>query len=168
MKITVDVIGAEAIRKDIMEIAKAPSTKKVWKAVAQEMKSESLRCFREQRAPDGTPWQKLSEGTLKSRAYRRTRGYRKKLKKIYGYQSKAFMRTKSGAKILMDTGKLRASIATKHSNDSAMVGSVLSYAKVHQTGGEHIPARPYLGVSDSGMDRIRGIILRHVKEAAWK
>ena len=53
--------------------------------------------------------------------------------------------------ILQVTGQLAASINTYYDNDSAVIGSNLDYAAIHQLGGQagknksvDIPARPYI------------------------
>lgn len=63
--------------------------------------------------------------------------------------------------ILQVEGKLAASINTYYDNDSAVIGSNLEYAAIHQLGGQagknksvEIPARPYLFLSESDYDEI--------------
>lgn len=63
--------------------------------------------------------------------------------------------------ILQVTGQLASSINTRYDNDSAVVGSNLDYAAIHQLGGQtgrkksvEIPARPYLKLTDDDFDEI--------------
>ena len=58
-------------------------------------------------------------------------------------------------------GKLAASINTFYDNDSAVIGSNLDYAAIHQLGGQagknksvEIPARPYLKLTDDDFSEI--------------
>ena len=58
--------------------------------------------------------------------------------------------------ILQVEGKLAASINTFYDDDSAIIGSNLDYAAIHQLGGQagrnksvSIPARPYLKLTDN-------------------
>lgn len=58
--------------------------------------------------------------------------------------------------ILQVEGKLAASINTFYDDDSAVIGSNLNYADIHQLGGQagrnksvSIPARPYLKLTDN-------------------
>ena len=92
--------------------------------------------FREEGIPK---WQDLSEATKK---------YRKKIRKYPG-------------QILQVNGNLASSITTYYDNDSAMIGSNLPYAAIHQLGGlagknkkVEIPARPYLKLNDDDFDEI--------------
>ena len=50
--------------------------------------------------------------------------------------------------ILVDHGHLLASITHEASADSVIIGSVMNYAAYLQEGTEHMPARPFLGLSD--------------------
>ena len=63
--------------------------------------------------------------------------------------------------ILQVEGKLAASINTYYDNDSAVIGSNLEYAAIHQLGGQagknksvEIPARPYLLLTNDDYDEI--------------
>lgn len=63
--------------------------------------------------------------------------------------------------ILQVEGKLAASINTYYDNDSAVIGSNLEYAAIHQLGGQagknkkvEIPARPYLKLTDDDFKEI--------------
>ena len=68
-------------------------------------------------------------------------------------------------------GKLAASINTYYDNDSAVIGSNLEYAAIHQLGGQagrnksvKIPARPYLFLTDDDYDEILHNIENYLKE----
>lgn len=63
--------------------------------------------------------------------------------------------------ILQVTGQLTSSVNTYYDNDSAIIGSNLAYAVIHQLGGEagrnksvEIPARPYLKLTDDDFKEI--------------
>lgn len=63
--------------------------------------------------------------------------------------------------ILQVEGKLAASINTYYDNDSAVIGSNLEYAAIHQLGGQagknksvEIPVRPYLLLTNDDYDEI--------------
>lgn len=82
MKITIQVLGIENIKEKLRDMARrGRSAKPAWRQVAQVLKAESMRCFKDQEAPDGTPWEPLSDATLLDRAYRRTRSMSAKLRK---------------------------------------------------------------------------------------
>ena len=93
--------------------------------------------FKEEGRPD--KWVDLAESTKKQRTKKR----------------------KWPGQILQVEGKLAASINTYYDNDSAIIGSNLDYAAIHQLGGlagknkkVQIPARPYLKLTDDDFDEI--------------
>ena len=72
--------------------------------------------------------------------------------------------------ILQVEGKFAASINTFYDDDSAVIGSNLDYAAIHQLGGQagrnksvSIPARPYLKLTDSDYKEIIQEIEKHLK-----
>lgn len=154
MQVSIRMTGGAEFHRQVMHISNAPRDPRFWKKVEAVLMTESLRCFQEQQAPDGRAWKPLSEATLRARAYRRTKGYRKTLKRIKGSQSKAFQRSLGDAKILQDRGLLRRSIATESGDSHARIGTTLKYAATHQYGRGRIPARPFIGLSQAGEERI--------------
>lgn len=93
--------------------------------------------FKEEGRPD--KWVDLSESTKKQRTKKR----------------------KWPGQILQVEGKLAASINTYYDNDSAVIGSNLEYAAIHQLGGQagknksvEIPARPYLKLTEDDFNEI--------------
>lgn len=73
-------------------------------------------------------------------------------------------RNKSGhwpGQILQVSGQLASSISTYYDGNSAIIGSNLDYAAIHQLGGQAgknksitIPARPYLKLKDNDFEEI--------------
>lgn len=103
--------------------------------------------FKEEGRPD--KWVDLSESTKKQRTKKR----------------------KWPGQILQVEGKLAASINTYYDNDSAVIGSNLEYAAIHQLGGQagrnksvEIPARPYLSLTNDDYDEILHNIENYLKE----
>ena len=93
--------------------------------------------YKEEGRPD--KWVDLAESTKKQRTKKR----------------------KWPGQILQVEGKLAASINTYYDNDSAVIGSNLEYAAIHQLGGQAgrnkkvtIPARPYLKLTDDVLEDI--------------
>ena len=82
-------------------------------------------------------------------------------------------RTKTGhypGQILQVSGQLASSISTYYDNDSAVIGSNLDYAAIHQLGGQAgknqsvtIPARPYLKLTDNDFEEILLEIIKFLK-----
>lgn len=63
--------------------------------------------------------------------------------------------------ILQVSGKLASAVTTQYDDTSAIIGSGLDYAAIHQLGGKagknksvEIPARPYLKLSDDDFEDI--------------
>lgn len=63
--------------------------------------------------------------------------------------------------ILQVSGQLASSVLTAYDNNSAIIGSNLAYAAIHQLGGQAgknkkttIPARPYLKLTDDNFEEI--------------
>lgn len=74
----------------------------------------------------------------------------------------------TSAKLLQDTGRLRASFAPFHSTWNAGIGSDLPYAKSHQDGAGHIPKRRILPVDREVWPSAHKILQGHVVRAAKK
>lgn len=58
-------------------------------------------------------------------------------------------------------GKLATSVNTQYDDNSAIIGSNLDYARIHQLGGQagknhkaNIPARPYLKLANDNLEEI--------------
>ena len=74
------------------------------------------------------------------------------------------LREKKGkwpGQILQVSGQLASSVNTYYDNDSAVIGSNLEYAAIHQLGGQAgrnkkvtIPARPYLKLTDEDLEEV--------------
>ncbi len=73
---------------------------------------------------------------------------------------------KRHSKILTETGRLRGSFNYQVSADELLFGTNVIYAAIHQFGGEHMPARPFLGFDEEDESRIYEIVLDHLIEAA--
>ena len=93
--------------------------------------------FKNEGRPD--KWTELSESTIKQRT---------KNKQWSGM-------------ILQVSGQLASSVNTYYDNDSAVIGSNLEYAAIHQLGGQagrnksvEIPARPYLQLTPEDFEEI--------------
>ena len=67
------------------------------------------------------------------------------------------------------TGQLALSVNTYYDDDSAVIGSNLEYAAIHQLGGQAgknkkvtIPPRPYLQLNNSDIEELLGIISKYL------
>ena len=113
-------------------------------AIGRYLVASTHRRFERERAPDGTPWLKSARAIAE------------------------------GGRTLIDTGRLRGSIAhtVTDGGRAVEVGSSVVYAAIHQFGGRprrgrraSIPARPYLGVDEHDRDAIADIVVRTLQGA---
>jgi len=109
-----------------------------------------LENFKNQSAPDGTPWKPLSEATLQM-GLTRNKGRKKN-----GYLSVRGTRYLQNKRILWEHGDLEGSIHSQATKDSVVIGTGghILYDAIQQLGGKAgrghkvtIPAREYLGMN---------------------
>lgn len=117
----------EALLKLRMLAAKGENLSPMLDELGDDEVERVMRRFEHSKAPDGTPWQPL----------KRPRPLRQGQRGIGGDQP------------LMNIGNLynsiEAQVIGKH---RLQIGTATDYAHYHQFGTQHIPARPFLGVSD--------------------
>jgi len=126
-------IDNKAVQDALLKVAaKAETLRPLMKNIAGIMANATEENFAQQGRPD--KWQELTESTIKKR-------------KKAGHWP---------GQILQVEGRLASSITTQYDDESAVIGSNLDYAAIHQLGGEagknksvSIPARPYLKLTDS-------------------
>lgn len=87
--------------------------------LGQDEVARVVQRFEQSRSPDGTAWQALKRP-----------------------------RPRGGDRPLQDTGVLMGSITAQAHGNILQIGTATDYAHYHQFGTQHIPARPFLGVSD--------------------
>ncbi len=120
------------IESRLLDLAKrSENLRPLMKNIAGVFAYSTEENFKEEGRPD--KWADLAESTKKQR-------------------------TKTGhypGQILQVSGQLASSISTYYDNDSAVIGSNLDYAAIHQLGGQAgknqsvtIPARPYLQLNN--------------------
>ncbi len=131
-------IDNKTVEDALLKVAsKCEDMKPLMKNIAGIMADAVEENFEQEGRPD--KWQELSESTIK---------HRKKTKHWPG-------------RILQVEGQLATSITTQYDNKSAVIGSNLAYAAIHQLGGQAgkgkkvtIPARPYLNLTESDYKKI--------------
>lgn len=129
MAAAITVKGVDEVRRRLDEIGqRARDTERYLRVAAEDLKTLVDDSFYGSRSPGGRQWEPLDPSTVAK---------------------------KGSSKPLIDTGALRNSITTRARRDAVLLGTNLPYAPVHQYGGEHIPARPYLPITGAGefMDR---------------
>lgn len=118
----------------------------VFRKVMNDFEEDHEFYFQNEVAFTGAPWAELSPVTIAAKGHDR---------------------------ILVDTGRLMASltsdspdaireIVTGVHTPTMSFGTSVEYAGYHQTGTEHMPARPVLGITDIGMERLTDDLLDHL------
>ena len=126
------------VERKLLELAqKSENLRPLMKNIAGIFASATEENFKNEGRPD--KWTELSEATKKQRT---------KQKKWPG-------------QILQVSGQLASSISTQYDDESAVIGSNLDYAAIHQLGGQagknkkvEIPARAYLKLTDDDFNEI--------------
>ena len=120
----VNTSGLEAAQAKLGELAKrGADLTPLLRDIGDDENTRTLLRFEHGEAPDGSAWAGLK-------------------------QPRKGQKGRSD-QVLVDTGQLRNSITKQILGSSVlMIGSNAGYAAWHQFGTRHIPARPFLGVSD--------------------
>ena len=118
-------------------VSRGENLRPLMKNIAGIMATATEDNFKDEGRPD--KWVDLSETTKKQR------------QKIGKYPGQ----------ILQVSGQLVSSVSTAYDDNSAVIGSNLAYAAIHQLGGQAgknkkttIPARPYLKLTDDNFEEI--------------
>ena len=135
------------VERKLLELAqKSENLRPLMKNIAGIFASATEENFKNEGRPD--KWTELSEATKKQRT---------KQKKWPG-------------QILQVSGQLASSISTQYDDESAVMGSNLDYAAIHQLGGQagknkkvEIPARPYLKLTDDNFNEILDATKQYLK-----
>ena len=136
---TVEIkLDNKAVEKALLQVAqKCENMRPLMKNIAGIMADATEQNVEEEGRPD--KWQELAKRTIKQRT--KTKHY--------------------PGKILQVEGRLALSVTTQYDNNSAVIGSNLDYARIHQLGGQagknksvEIPVRPYLLLTNDDYDEI--------------
>ena len=148
MKINIKASGVSRLQQNIKaQISRLHNLKPFWQLVGMYVQRRTVKeRFDKEQSPDGVKWRALSAARIKQRRRRHKTG---------------------SMKILQDTGELRRSIQYEAEKNHVRIGSNLKYARIHQFGGRHIPARQFLGVTDDErryimQDMLEAYLIRHV------
>jgi len=139
-------IDNKAVEEALLKVAsKCEDMKPLMKNIAGIMADAVEENFEQEGRLD--KWQELAESTIKKR---------KKTKHWPG-------------RILQVEGQLATSITTQYDNESAVIGSNLAYAAIHQLAGQagkgkkvSLPARPYLKLSENDQNQILEKVTKHL------
>ena len=133
-----EVVDNKEVESRLLDLAKrSENLRPLMKNIAGIFAYSTEENFKEEGRPD--KWTELSESTIKQRT---------KNKQWPGM-------------ILQISGQLASSVNTYYDDDSAVMGSNLEYAAIHQLGGQagknksvEIPARPYLQLTPDDFEEI--------------
>ena len=122
--------GADQLKQKLSALgAKISNMKNLWMSVGAYIQRQTIKeRFDKEQTPDGTKWTPLAQATVKKRLKKHKSGH---------------------MKILHDNGELRRSIVYEAGECWVRIGSNLKYARTHQFGRKHIPARLFLGITQS-------------------
>lgn len=134
---------------------------RILNAIAFELEDSTKERFKQEVGPDGVKWKPNASSTLAA-AFKARGGSKSKKAETREKHYQAFAGKK---KILRQVGSLFDSIVYQVEGDDLVIGSNMSYAMIHQFGGQAgrglnvtIPARPYLGLSQADVATIQEII----------
>ena len=114
----------------------------VTRKMANVLREDAEEAFETEQSPDGKKWADLDPVYKKSRF---AKGY--------------------DGKMLHRTGQLIDSLNIDYGDDFAAVGVSESYGIYHQLGTKKMSARPFLGVSEDGIDEIKDILKNAIRRA---
>lgn len=154
-------IDNKAVNEKLLELAKrGENLRPLMKNIAGIFASSTEENFKEEGRPD--KWTELAEITKENR--------KKQKNKKKGKSKSSEKKNKWSGKILQVSGQLAASVNTQYDDNTAVIGSNLDYAAIHQLGGQagrnkkvSIPARPYLLLTDEDFEEILNSTQKYLK-----
>lgn len=136
---TFEVSAIKSAFKRLSEVAK---TDEVTRKIAGVLREEAERAFENEHAPNGESWTPLNPQ----------------------YKAQREKRGRTG-NMLQVSGSLIKSLNLDYGDNFAVIGASESYGQFHQVGTAHIPARPFLGLGEAGIEEIKGILNNALKRA---
>ena len=162
MKLRVELKDERARRAFRRAVEAGADMRPAMLGIGELLLRSTRKRFDTHRSPDGTPWARLRDSTLKR-------------KREGGHAHNA-------DKILTESGELRSRLNIRPGRDYVEIGSSVIYASTHQFGAGKgafgatsrgmpipfgdIPARPFLGVSDEDSTEIELRIADYIS-GAW-
>lgn len=139
-------IDNKEVKSRLLDLAqRSENLRPLMKNIAGIFAYSTEENFKEEGRPK---WENLKDSTIKQRT---------KNKKWPGM-------------ILQVSGQLASSVNTYYDDNSAVIGSNLEYAAIHQLGGQagrnksvEIPARPYLNLTDDDFEEIMDTVNDYLK-----
>ena len=139
--ITLEIENTAEVKAAFLKLQRAlQDLTPVFQDIGEAMLNVTRERFNTQTAPDGTPWKPLSP------AY-------------------ALVKKQNVAQILTLYGRLRGTLTYQAGPKEVRIGTPLVYGATHQFGRGAIPARPFLGLSQSDEQELLDILNDHLSRA---
>ena len=140
--VSIDVIGGSAITNALNKLIKQTNDlSPAFRDIGEHLLESTQNRMSQEQTPSGEAWEPLRPSTIKQKAVSGQSG-----KTLRGY------------------GTLADTLNYQLSDNQLMFGSNMEYAATHQFGREsaNIPAREFLGFSDSDENEILNILHAHL------
>jgi phage gpG-like protein len=174
--IEIDDERVQSLLQRLQEAVSPEGFTDTMKEIGEDLRYSTRQRFIQGIAPDGSRWPGLAQSTVMARLYGGKGSFQKKSKKI----SAKGIRMATGMKPLIATGRLMESVNYDPQPDGLVLYVNRQYnggqatAAVHQTGTHRagrgrkvtIPARPFLGVSESDIEKMERTVVRAITAAA--
>lgn len=131
------------IQNKFKKLAQVVDSREITRKVANVLLQEAEAAFDNEKSPEGESWTKLNQD-YKKRRY--DKGYT--------------------GNILQVTGDLVKSLNIDYGDNFAVIGAGEPYGQYHQLGTSKMPARPFLGLSNDGIEEIKAILNRELSKVA--
>lgn len=131
------------IQNKFKKLAQVVDGREITRKVANVLLQEAEAAFDNEKSPEGESWAKLNQD-YKKRRY--DKGYT--------------------GNILQVTGDLVKSLNIDYGDNFAVIGAGEPYGQYHQLGTSKMPARPFLGLSNDGIEEIKAILNRELSKVA--
>lgn len=142
LEIKFDERDMRIVQGAFAKLVKLGKSDGITRKMANLLREDAEDAFENERSPTGEKWKALSPAYKESRF---AKGY--------------------DGKILHRTGLLIASLNIDYGDDFAAVGVSETYGIYHQLGTRKMHARPFLGISEEGIDEIKDILIKQIKNA---
>ena len=130
------------IQQKFKKLAQVMDGRDITRKVAGVLRQEAEKAFDQEKTPEGESWEALNED----------------------YKERRHAAGHTG-KMLQVTGDLVTSLNIDYGDSFAVIGASEPYGQYHQMGTEKMPARPFIGLGETGEKEIKQIIAKRMKEA---
>ncbi|MFU2132104.1 phage virion morphogenesis protein [Gallibacterium anatis] len=130
------------IQNMFRKLSQLGKTDGLTRKIANVLWEEAEDAFDNERSPEGEKWETLKEP----------------------YKSQRYKKGYTGT-MLQVTGDLAASLNIDYGDNFSVIGAQEPYGQYHQAGTSKMAARPFLGLSDDGVEEIKHILTKALKDA---